>query len=113
MALEDIAVVAADEVPSQVSNLFEPIVNVIGPILSTISWLLGGIFGLYLLLVFFRVYYDRKRVKLLQEIHKDVHFLREHAVATHLSVHELKKEKKVAAAGRNLGGRKKAKARKR
>ena len=85
---------AINNVPPQITELLGPLVNVVGPILSTLSWVLGGIFGLYLILLLFRVYFDHKRVKILKKIQKDVHFLREHAVVSHISKTEEKSSSK-------------------
>ncbi len=92
---------AANNIPPQLATLLEPLVNVVGPILSTLSWILGGIFGLYLILILFRVYYDHKRVKILKVIQKDVHFLREHAVVTHMDDNVHKEEKKKSSKKRS------------
>ena len=65
------------EVPIDPMLFLEPIAELIRPILSTLSVLIGGVFGLYLLLVLIRVYYERKKVKLLVQIQRDLAAMRE------------------------------------
>jgi hypothetical protein len=50
----------------------QPLIDTIQPAVSTLSLLVGGIFGVYLLLLFFRVYYDLKKIKLLEDIRYDL-----------------------------------------
>ncbi len=45
-----------------------PLVDLLSPLIIKLSVLVGGIFGLYLILIFLRVYYERKNMKLLQHI---------------------------------------------
>ena len=45
-----------------------PLAEVIQPIFSQLILLFGGIAGLYLLLIFIRIIYERKKVKLLRDI---------------------------------------------
>jgi len=45
-----------------------PLAELLGPLLVKLSVLVGGIFGLYVILIFLRVYYERKNMKLLQHI---------------------------------------------
>ena len=71
--------VGSGQVPPGMTEMFGPLVKIIAPILSTVSWVLGGVFGLYLLLLIVRTYYEHKRVKILKEIRNDVRFLREQA----------------------------------
>ncbi len=69
--------VASSQVPTGMTEMFGPLVKIIAPILSTVSWVLGGAFGIYLILVIVKIYYDHKRIKILKEIRNDVKFLRE------------------------------------
>lgn len=41
-------------------------------LLTKLSFLAGGIFGLYVILLLVRMYYERKKVKLLEDIRNDV-----------------------------------------
>ena len=53
-------------------DALQPIVDLVQPALLKLSVLVGGIFGLYLLLLFFRVHYERKKVRILQDIRYDL-----------------------------------------
>tara|TARA_Y100000031_G_scaffold141356_1_gene169835 strand:+ start:200 stop:661 length:462 start_codon:yes stop_codon:yes gene_type:complete len=50
----------------------QPLVDTIQPLLKRLSLLVGGLFGLYLILILARVYYERKKVKLLEAIRYDL-----------------------------------------
>lgn len=41
-------------------------------LLTRLSFLAGGFFGLYVILLLVRMYYERKKVKLLEDIRNDV-----------------------------------------
>ncbi len=47
---------------------FAPLAQLLSPLLVKLSVLVGGIFGLYIILILLRVYYERKNMKLLQHI---------------------------------------------
>tara|TARA_Y100000310_G_scaffold295459_1_gene326788 strand:+ start:4523 stop:4840 length:318 start_codon:yes stop_codon:yes gene_type:complete len=49
-----------------------PLAEVIQPLIKQFTILFGGIAGLYLLLVLARVYYERKKVRLLKDIRFDL-----------------------------------------
>ena len=67
------------QVPPELLQLLQPLMDVVGPIISTLSWMLGGIFGIYMLWLIIKIYYDHKRIKILKEIRNDIKFLREQA----------------------------------
>ncbi len=50
----------------------QPIIDTVQPLLRKLSLLVGGLFGLYLILILARVYYERKKVKLLEAIRYDL-----------------------------------------
>ena len=54
-----------------------PVLEVIRPLFIRLSVLFGGIFGLYVILVGFRVYYERKSLKTLEAIRYDLDALNE------------------------------------
>jgi hypothetical protein len=56
--------------------LLEPFAELITPVVGQLSVILGGVFGLYILLILIRIYYERKKVSLLKRIHDDMHYLR-------------------------------------
>lgn len=55
-------------VAPEVFEFLQPLIDVIQPILLKISLLIGGLFGLYLILIIARVHYERKKVHLLKDI---------------------------------------------
>ena len=57
---------------------FGTLYEVVRPFLLKLSFLVGGIFGLYLILILVRVYYERRKVKLLQAIRYDLDRLNMH-----------------------------------
>ena len=50
----------------------QPLIDTVQPVLRKLSLLVGGLFGLYLILILARVHYERKKVKLLQAIRYDL-----------------------------------------
>lgn len=56
----------------------QPLVEVIRPLIVKASLLVGGIFGLYIILIALRVHYERKNMKLLQHIRYDFDQLNKH-----------------------------------
>lgn len=58
-----------------VDSLLQPAIDTLQPFLAKLSLIFGGIFGLYVLLIVIRVYYERKKVKLLQNIRYDLDHL--------------------------------------
>jgi hypothetical protein len=84
------------QVPPELLQLLQPLMDVVGPIISTLSWMLGGIFGIYMLWLIIKIYYDHKRIKILKEIRNDIKFLREQAESKIESKNNNKKSKKKA-----------------
>ncbi len=50
----------------------QPLQEAILPVVKTFSALVGGIFGLYLILILVRIYYERKNFKVLKEIKTEI-----------------------------------------
>lgn len=57
--------------------------NTLQPILQKISLLVGGIFGIYVILSVMQFYRERKKVKLLQDIRNDLDLLTKHFGVKH------------------------------
>jgi len=55
---------ATDAVENISDALFLPLIEVVRPLFVKLSFVVGGIFGATVFLIFARVYYDRKTVKL-------------------------------------------------
>lgn len=49
-----------------------PFLQTVTPIIRKVSLVMGGIFGLYMVLILVRIYYERKHVRLLQDIRYDL-----------------------------------------
>lgn len=86
MALEQIAVEELVEQSSNASSVvadglqegLQPILGIIQPFISQIVWVLGGIAGIYLIMVIARVHYERKKVRLLTKMLYDLDHLNMH-----------------------------------
>ena len=75
---------AATQVATESMDLVQPLVDFFQPIFVKASVIVGGIFGVYLLLLLARVHYERKKVKLLQDIRFDLDQLNMyHGIKTH------------------------------
>ncbi|PIN73714.1 hypothetical protein COV20_05840 [Candidatus Woesearchaeota archaeon CG10_big_fil_rev_8_21_14_0_10_45_16] len=57
-----------DSIDPEESAVFEPVINTV----HELQVIVGGIFGLYLVLIMVRIYYERKKVKILQDIRYDL-----------------------------------------
>ncbi len=64
-ALENIY---AENAANLIGSPLQPLAELLGPVIVKLSLLVGGIFGLYIILILLRVYYERKNMKLLQHI---------------------------------------------
>ncbi|MBI2668882.1 hypothetical protein HYX14_03495 [Candidatus Woesearchaeota archaeon] len=58
-----------------VSSGVQPLTDVLQPLIQQLLLLAGGIAGLYLLLLLTRVYYERKKVRILDDIRYDLDHL--------------------------------------
>lgn len=61
-----------------IDSALQPLVETVRPFILQLSVILGGIFGLYLILILVRIYYERKNLKVLQAIRYDFDHLNEH-----------------------------------
>ena len=75
--------------PELVGTGLDYLFETLQPILKTASIVLGGVFGVYLLLLFARVYYERKKVRLLEDIRYDLDKLN-----IHYGVHSSKQRRR-------------------
>ena len=65
----------------------QQLVDTIQSLLTKLSFFAGGLFGLYVILLFVRMHYERKKIKLLEDLRNDVdkltiHFGIKHAHPT-------------------------------
>jgi len=83
-AQEEIPTFLPKEGPSQENAQMElipelqSVLDTVSPFLRQLSFFVGGIFGLYLILIIARVYYERKTVKILKDIRYDLDRLNMH-----------------------------------
>ena len=59
-------------------SAFQPVVDIIRPFFLKLSVIVGGIFGLYAILIVLRVYYERRNMILLEQIRYDLDHLNQH-----------------------------------
>ncbi len=59
-------------------STLDPLIAVIQPFILKLSFIFGGIFGLYVLLIIIRVYYERKKVKLMEAMRYNSDIWNEH-----------------------------------
>ncbi len=57
--------------------------STIQPLIKLAEYILGGLFGLYVLLVLIRIHYERKKVNLLKDIRFDLDNLSKHFGVSH------------------------------
>ena len=80
------SILAAAETMPGTGELVLPdnfLTNALQPILQKISLLVGGIFGIYVILAVMQIYRERKKVKLLQDIRNDLDLLTKHFGVKH------------------------------
>ncbi len=71
-------------IPSELINGFtQPLQEAIQPLINIAKYILGGIFGLYFLLIIIRIYYERKKVNLLKDLRFDLDHLNKHFNVPH------------------------------
>ena len=72
------------QIPSSViEELTQPLQESFQPLIDIAKYILGGIFGLYFLLLLTRIYYERKKVNLLKDIRFDLDHLNKHFDVPH------------------------------
>lgn len=72
-----------ENITEQIDSSLQPLVDTIQPFLKKVSVLVGGIFGLYLILILLRVHYERRSIKLLKDIRYDLDQLNMHYEISH------------------------------
>ena len=55
-----------------------PLLDALQPLFQKLSLIVGGIFGLYVILILVRIHYERKTLKALQDIRYDLDHLNRH-----------------------------------
>ncbi len=59
-------------------SAFQPLIDLIRPFFLKLSVIVGGIFGLYVILIVLRVYYERKNMILLEHIRYNLDHLNQY-----------------------------------
>lgn len=65
------------EVPD-ILSIVQPLTDSIRPLVINLSYLLGGIFGLYAVLIIVRIYYEKRAIRVLKDIRFDLDQLNSH-----------------------------------
>src|SRR3989339_2147051 len=65
------------EVPD-ILGILQPLTDSIRPLVINLSYLLGGIFGLYAVLIIVRIYYEKRALRVLTDIRFDLDQLNSH-----------------------------------
>lgn len=68
----------ASQQPAELVGFFQPLIEVIKPAMGTLSAIVGGLFGLYFIFIVVRLYYERRKVRLLRNINYDLDYLNQH-----------------------------------
>lgn len=68
----------ASQQPAEMVSFFQPVIEVIKPAVGTLSAVVGGLFGLYFIFIVVRLYYERRKLKLLKNINYDLDYLNQH-----------------------------------
>ena len=63
---------AADVMVGDLAPELQGVAEIVRPAVAKLSVVVGGVFGLYLILIFVRVYYERKNYKILKDIRYDL-----------------------------------------
>ncbi len=58
--------------------VLQPLVATLEPLLIKLGFIFGGIFGIYLILLASKVYFERKKVEILKDIRFDLDQLNKH-----------------------------------
>ncbi len=70
--------IASQQIPIDTSSLLNPVIEAVKPVMGIVSALVGGLFGLYLIFIISRLYYEHKKVKLMKDIKFDLDYLNQH-----------------------------------
>ncbi len=68
----------ANQAVPEIATVFQPLIDTIKPIMGFVSAIVGGLFGLYLIFIISRLYYEKKKVRLLKNINYDLDYLNQH-----------------------------------
>jgi len=60
--------VQAAQTPPETAQFLQPLVDIISPFFGFLSWMVGGVFGIYMILLVVRIYYEHRKLKILKEI---------------------------------------------
>lgn len=69
---------SAVQAAPEITGAIQPVLDTIQPLLIKLSLIVGGIFGVYVILIFLRVHYERKHLKVLNNILFDLDQLNMH-----------------------------------
>lgn len=59
-------------------SALQPLADIIGPVVQEVQVLVGGIFGIYLILVLVRIYFEHRKLRVMYQIRDHLHCLNVH-----------------------------------
>ncbi len=72
------------QIPSSIiEELTQPLQESVQPLVDIAKYILGGLFGLYFILLLTRIHYERKKVNLLKDIRFDLDNISKHFGVAH------------------------------
>ena len=64
--------------------MLEPISNILGTVMNTLKFLVGGVFGLYFIFVLYKLYDMRQQKKIIKEIRNDMAWIKRKLMANNI-----------------------------
>ncbi len=64
--------------PFELTQMLQPLSDVLKPVITVIGTLLGGLLGVYILMLLVRWWYERKQLKVMEGIRFDLDYLNQH-----------------------------------
>lgn len=71
-AIEEFGKQFSNVTSGTLQNGLQPVLSTVQPFIADLIYIIGGIAGIYLIMIIARVYYERKKVKLLTKILYDL-----------------------------------------
>lgn len=82
--VSSVSALAAETIPAgEIALPDNFLTNALQPLLEKVSLLVGGIFGIYIILTLMQFFRERKKIRLLQDIRNDLDLLTKHFGVKH------------------------------
>ena len=72
------SVFAQESNPEEIPETVSPLIETLAPLIRKLSVIVGGLFGLYIILILVRIYYEYRVLKTLRHIRYDLDQLNTH-----------------------------------